>query len=682
MEQLPSWLQEQHSVLQRAFALSTEGTFSWHEALTALSVPEGTVARILSSLERAGYLYKEADTIDQRMRIYRLVDIESAQRLDQKLEDWRQRSSQLKPVLAEIIDNLWSQCRAALSEQVDLSHAPVSPGQLTLQCAAGTAKLGGLRIEKATNLGHLAKATQGHASELLKLFDASSNAYRSLTNVLLEYEKLRRDLANRVYDLPVTNYAAIDGAPLQSIEVIPNKALCPVCRRFRQSQPALALITGNPKMDSVFQAYRNSQDKRPSIQICGYCFLAGWVDLPTAFITKDGQSVSKGREYLFITTPLAQNDLKRLLDTIARQDANWNAADNEPEEVSAVDDSSGQREEPTKSDEFSVAALGQFLKEKYGIEGYDAFSVLGVSRKRLRELQGFVLSSANLMERIVAVRVPVERLVGEDQVSGAVRRELVKATMYDFWRVTGGALHYNRVVSDAPFSVEGQPVTLEEMHRANVAYHLANRYARAGKKQQLSSGAFMLLLTQPRVAANNILRAKHRVRKYAPGETKVKEVIELTESIAFPDWKFGLGLRIVGTLVDAGLLLKAEGFRKGPGPDDVYSGVDLIKWLQRLKMIHDETTARAWGNMLLNALKRGDLAYKDYIQRQGGQINAPGKETIRKILDLVDGPDGIIQTCAAHNEDLRDLSRDLANMDYYLLFYYNQRQAAQKEQAK
>ncbi|RMD66863.1 hypothetical protein D6833_00995, partial [Candidatus Parcubacteria bacterium] len=203
-----------------------------------------------------------------------------------------------------------------------------------------------------------------------------------------------------------------------------------------------------------------------------------------------------------------------------------------------------------------------------------------------------------------------------------------------------------------------------------------------GRYRQLNSGLFMLLLAQPREAANRILRASHRVRQYAPGKEKIKEVIELTEQIAHPDWKFDLGLRIVETLVKVGLLKRAESFRYGPGPNDVFTGVELVKWLQRLKMIRDETSARAWGNMLINALKRGDVAYKDYIQSQGGQVNAPGKDKIASILDLVDGEEGIIQTCVRHGGNLAELARDLANMDYYLLFYYNQREAKKKEETK
>ena len=658
MEQLPNQLQQQYNALVQAFGDRKPPGFSQNEAIAALGAPQGTVGGLLSDLEHSGYLFKKVDVIDQRMRSYRLVDVEQARKLDEQLETWQRDAAQTAPPLAEAIDRFWGQCRVVLGRNVDLTATPQQPGQLTMERAAGRAKLTDLRVVRMANLGHLGKDDRVHAKEVLKLFDASSNAYRSVTNVLLEYEKMCRDLAAGVYDLPVGDYAAVDGALFKPSGQVPNKSLCPVCRRFKQSRTALALITGNPKMDSVFQTYRRSQATRSSMRVCGYCFTAGWVDLPAALITKAGQSINKGREYLFITTPLTRDDVQRLLNTIARRD-------------------SGEESEEENPD---LVAFSQFLK-KCGIEGFDNLAVLGLSSRRLQELHGFVLPSANTLQRVMAVRVPVERLVGEDKVSGAVRRELVKATMYDFWLITGGSLHYDRI-TDVPFSVDGQPIKLEDMRRANVAYRIADRYARVGRYRQLNSGLFMLLLSRSREAANSILRARHRVRRYAPGKEKVKEVIELTESIARQDWKFDLGLRIVGTLVKVGLLKKAKSFRYGPGPNDVFTGVELVKWLQRLKMIHDETSARAWGNMLLNALKRGDLAYKKHIQAQGGQISAPGKEKVSKILDLVDGEDGIIQTCAQHGGKLSELARDIANMDYYLLFYYNQRQAAQKEETK
>jgi hypothetical protein len=672
MEQLPRWLQDHYKTLLDAFG-EGDHVFSREDAGATLAIPQGTLGEVLSSLERAGHLFREADAIDQRLSIYRLVRIAAARRLNQRLEDWRQEGARTAPPLPEAIDHFWAQCRAALSEEVDLAQAPTQPARLTIQCVAGRAKLDRVCIVKATDLSRLDKTAQGHTSEILKLFDASSNAYRSVTNVLLEYEKLRRDFAAKVYDLSVADYAAIDGMPVKTPVQIRNKALCPICRRFPQSQTALALITGNPKMDSIFQTYRSSQAKRTSIQVCSYCFTAGWVDLPTALITKDGQSVGKGREYLFITTPLAHNDLQRLLDAIARRDLDQVTEEDETEDDAMIAPGPADQEEETESDEFSAAALAQFLKEKYGIEGYDRLAVLGLSRRRLQELRGFVLPSANLIQRVVAVRVPVERLVGEDRVSGAVRRELVKATMYDFWQITGGSLHYNRILNDTPFSVDGQPITREEMRRANVAYRLADRHARVGKYRHLNSGLFMSLLSQPHEAANQILRLTRREQKgrFAPNTQRVKEVIQMVEEIAQrDDWKFQLGLRIVDLLVALDLAPQAGGFwykDKTTGAFKLYSGVDLVKWLQRLKMARDPDSARAWGTSLINGYRR----------EHDGQ--GPNTEAVSRILALVEE---VIQTCHERNYPLKDFARDVANMDYYLLFYHNQRQAAQKEEAK
>ncbi|RMD59140.1 MarR family transcriptional regulator, partial [Candidatus Parcubacteria bacterium] len=486
MEHLPEWLQQRYEMLLNAF--KERESFSREEALQILNVPEGTGGDILSKLESAGYLRRGSDPLDKRIHLYRLVDISRARDLDGQLEEWRLRGMQNAPPLAQAIDRFWERCREALKNVVDMASVPLQPGLLVEQYVAGRVKLSDLRVVKKVNLGHLDKAEQAHAQEVLKLFDSSSNAYRSLTNVLLEHKKLDRDLAAGIFDLAVGDYASLDGMPLTPSKHIANKSLCPICRRFRQSQTTLALITGNPKMDSLFQTYRNNQSTRSSMRVCGYCFTAGWIDLPAAKITKSGQSINKEREYLFITTPLTRDDIQRLLDVIANRPSNEADHNADPE----------------------LEAFNQFLGEKYGVQGFDSMSVLGLSARRLQELRGFVLPSANPLLRVVAVRVPVERLVGEDKVSGAVRQELVKATMYDFWQITGGSLHYNRI-TDAQFSVNGQPIELEDMRRANIAYRIADRYARVGRYRQLNSGLFMLLLAQPREAANRILRASHRV---------------------------------------------------------------------------------------------------------------------------------------------------------------------------
>jgi len=138
----------------------------------------------------------------------------------------------------------------------------------------------------------------------------------------------------------------------------------------------------------------------------------------------------------------------------------------------------------------------------------------------------------------------------------------------------------------------------------------------------------------------------------------------MAEYIAQPDWKFELGLEIVETLVDTNLLKKEKGFWAG-GSEKPLSGYELVKWLQRMKMIRDETSAGAWCNQLINALKRGDVAYP----RKGEAARPPGEKVICKLLKVTEK---IVQACKEHECALGEFSRSIAEMDYYLLFTYNQ----------
>ena len=147
----------------------------------------------------------------------------------------------------------------------------------------------------------------------------------------------------------------------------------------------------------------------------------------------------------------------------------------------------------------------------------------------------------------------------------------------------------------------------------------------------------------------------------------------MAETIAQKDWKFDLGLRIVATLVDVGLLPPAQGFWKNK--QEQFSGVELVKWLQRIKMIKDQSSARALGNQLINKLKAGDVTYRDLLQAKGITVGPPGEETINSIITLVEE---IITACESKKCKLSEFSRDLADMDYYLLFYYNQSQKAEE----
>ncbi|MEM2915335.1 MAG: hypothetical protein QXH91_08070, partial [Candidatus Bathyarchaeia archaeon] len=82
-----------------------------------------------------------------------------------------------------------------------------------------------------------------------------------------------------------------------------------------QEQKAQALISGYPKTDSIYHIYKG--EIRGMINLCGWCFLAGYVDLPIATILREGQSISKEKEYLYISSPLSREELQQLLDYIS-----------------------------------------------------------------------------------------------------------------------------------------------------------------------------------------------------------------------------------------------------------------------------------------------------------------------------------------------------------------------------
>ena len=549
--------------------------------------------------------------------------------------------------LREKIDQFWHlcRCRSTLRHHVDLSILPDSLSNVIEQYAMGQVGKNDVQILKTVDLGHLDAKTAKAASEVLKLFDASANAYRSVTNVLLEYIKIQNDLDKGVYNLPINDFGTVNALPLRDAEEVGNKDRCSVCGRFRQKLQAYALISGNPQTDSAFQIYRNKPGKRSSMQICYYCFSAGWIDLPTSKVSKDGNSVSKEREYLFVTTPLAEAALEDLIDRISQFGHDTQTTEQTSQSTSEED-----------IDDFMHS-----LQEKYDIEPGHTLAVIGLSVKRMREVQGFVLQGTNQLFRTLVLRVPVERLAGEDRISGAVHRELVKAAMYDFWLITGGSLHFGRVRSDTPFSVDGQVVSLNEMRRAHSAYSIAHRHARIGKYQHLNSGLFMLLLSHPRIAANRILNAKKREQggRFAPGNERVKEIIGMTEMLAeHKDWQFQLGLKVVELLIEMRLTRRAKGFWKSP--KEQYTGVELVKWIQRIKMVHDGNSARAWGTSLINGFRREN-------EGQGPNANA-----VARVLSLVEE---MIQTCEDHETPLGEFARTIAKMDYYLVFYYNQNQS-------
>jgi hypothetical protein len=391
------------------------------------------------------------------------------------------------------------------------------------------------------------------------------------------------------------------------------------------------LISGSPKTDSIFHTYRG--ETRASIGLCEWCFLSGYVDLPIAVITKEGQSVSKEKEYLYLKSPLSREVLQGLIDYV-----------------------SGKKE--TEQPEEDLSETLSFLNEIVG-KGFDKLSVLGVSKARLANVRGFALPSINDFTTLAGVYFPFDSLVqfGES-VSGSVKRALIAATFYDLYLLTRSSLHYSRL-GEGMFSIYGKSLgdrketaSLAYMEKANKIYELCSKHGRSG--YGLNTGLFMLFFSDPRKAADLIFRKTKREDR-ALGEDKIYEVIKMVEEISEEDWVFNLGLEITGLLVRLGLLPRARSFWKSP--KEKFTGVELVKWLQNFKMARDEDSTRSWATRVISGIKR---------ERKEG----PNEREVKEIMDLTEK---IIRECKEHNIPLSEFSRKIADMGFYLLFYHNQK---------
>lgn len=140
--------------------------------------------------------------------------------------------------------------------------------------------------------------------------------------------------------------------------------------------------------------------------------------------------------------------------------------------------------------------------------------------------------------------------------------------MYNFYRSTGGSLHYGKP-SKFQFSIFGKEITLPELKRASLAYWLADNYLRTFSKTKrryiLNQAMFIELSNNPRNIITLMLRKKQR-DGFSMGQAKIKEVIDLTEQLVTrDDWKFDLGLKIVELFVDGGWCPRARSFLEKQG---------------------------------------------------------------------------------------------------------------------
>ncbi|NOT58856.1 MAG: hypothetical protein HOP19_01390, partial [Acidobacteria bacterium] len=428
MKTLPKWAATKYQRLWQTYA---NQAFTFSRAHEVMGLGESQTKNVLVIMESSGYLLSEPDPLDLRSRQYRLIPPEAIQWAE-KLERELERQPETDKSLAAILNELWARVREQILEEFGPLDLPETLAAQVSEVAAQTAKRDTLGLIERVDFGKFDKAEADELKELLKLFDGKLNSYRSVTNVLLEYFKMQRDLEAGEFDAAVAEIALLDGQPLVEPKREKNTSLCPICRRFPQSINAQAMITGNPKMDSVFQLYRGT---RSQIKICSFCFLSGYADLPLARISKDGQSINKQRDYLFIETPIAKGSLESLLAYL-REGAIGELPVQESEAPAAESAETGETD-------LLAQLIEDLQKDGIAVTPNDLPILFG-SRERLSHVSGFLLNSLNALSNLVVLRVPLERLSGDEKLSGAARQELAKAAMYDFWRITSetATLHY------------------------------------------------------------------------------------------------------------------------------------------------------------------------------------------------------------------------------------------------
>ncbi len=616
-----------------------EREFSRQEALSALrendpSLERGYIDKLTYELENAGALLKDWGTssLDRRRSIYRLVRPEDFEEADQLEKSFAETAHQ-EGGLSEIIDSLWRYVREKLASKLDMKVIPKRLSNRVDSVISGKSSRKSLALVKAADLSKLSKDEAQHTAEILKLFDASGNYYRSVTNVYLEYKRMKKLLEEGRFDLRVAEFITFDGRPLKTFKEVENRKLCPICRRYTQAFKAQALITGEPKTDSVYQLYREA---RSQIRVCPWCFLAGYVDLPLATIRKEGQAITKVKQYLYLSSPLSRQTLKELI-----------------QKVKGRSPKSSEEEDSTQFlDEEDPLIRDLTDGEKHRIQD---FPVLG-TRQGLVRVEGFVLPFGQEFTQTVGISLSPEQLVAlGEKVSGFVKEKLTAAMLYDLWEYTKGQVHYGRI-GRGTLSVLGKEVKPEEAKLANRIYRICDRNR---EDFRFNPGIFELFFFNPHEAMNGILRAfTRRSESYRPRAEKIEEVIEMAEPIVNKkDWVFQWGLKLTDFLVNNRLIRGARSFHKPGG--GTWSSVDLSKWLQNFKMVRDENTAREWAKRVLTALNAGNTV--------DGEKRPPNKETVDELMTLIEEA---ISQCNHRKLSLSDFSRRIANMDLYLLFYY------------
>lgn len=169
-------------------------------------------------------------------------------------------------LLEQSINQFWDLCRTALDDHFTFDELPSNLSELIKQYAEKKAKQKDVKIVARVIGDKDAQKQNKAATEVLKLFDASVNGYRSATNVLLEFLKLQQGFDKGLFDLNIGQYVSINGIPIYDEHEIQNAKRCPICNRFPQENKGFALISGGPQTDSSYQTYRNSQETATALK--------------------------------------------------------------------------------------------------------------------------------------------------------------------------------------------------------------------------------------------------------------------------------------------------------------------------------------------------------------------------------------------------------------------------------
>jgi len=594
------------------------------------------VDKITHELEKNGALLKDwgVSALDQRKSIYRLIDPEDFKKayvLYRKFHDATIRETSLQG----IIDELWSLIIHHLKDKVDSTLLPSQLTNIIDSVISGEASRSrDLQVVKKIDVSALSDDEADNIKEILKLFDASGNYYRSITNVYLEFKEMAKRIERGEFQLTVSEFLTVDGIPLKTREEITNRDLCPVCLKFPQSFQAQALITGQPKTDSRYQLYMGA---RSQMKVCSWCYMAGYVDLPLSTIRKEGQAITKLKEYIYINSPLTREDIKAIIDR---------------SKGVALAEKARDEELAGKEDTF-ISELTDGEKRRFR-----DFAVLG-TRKGLVRMEAFILPFQFDFCTTVGVNFPPDQLIAlGEKVSGFVKEKLIAATLYDIYELTKGEVQYG-YVGQGNLSIFGKIIDVDEARKANQIYEVCNKNR---VDFRFDARIFEMFFFEPNGAINAIFRAFFKKEDiFRPGAEKVKEVIDMVDPLANKeDWIFNWGLKLVEFLVERRLIWGASSFHKpqnlGGG---TWSSVDLTKWIQNFKMVRDKDSAREWGKRILNALNAGNTVDKEK--------RPPNKEIVDKLMNLIEE---FVSNAERGKMPFSNLSRKVADMDLFLLFYY------------